>query len=94
AMSPGASYLLTVATATDSSGVPLTETSFPFLAGRITYPSVRIADFNNDGEVSFSDFVLFARAYNSTDPVFDLDGNGSVAFSDFILFASLYGQTI
>ncbi len=48
-------------------------------------------DFDGSGEVDFSDFVMFARAFGTTDPQFDLDGNGSVDFPDFVLFARAFG---
>ncbi len=55
------------------------------------------ADFDGNGQVGFSDFVLFARAFGTAppDPLFesrfDLDGNGQVDFSDFVLFAGVFG---
>ena len=54
------------------------------------------ADFNTDGIVSFSDFVLFASSFGSSRGLesyvagFDLDGDGTVGFSDFILFAKAF----
>ncbi len=49
------------------------------------------ADFNNDGRVNFTDFVLFARAFGSAEAAFDLDGDGRVRFADFVLFARAFG---
>ena len=49
-------------------------------------------DFDDDGEVGFGDFFLFAEAFGGSDPVFDLDGSGSVDFADFFLFAENFGQ--
>ncbi|MCZ6633602.1 MAG: hypothetical protein O7G87_09370 [bacterium] len=52
-----------------------------------------VLDFDEDGEVGFSDFLLFAEAYGSRqeddgfDARFDLDGNGNVGFGDFLIFA-------
>ena len=34
-------------------------------------------DFDDDGEVGFSDFFLFAEAFGGSDPRFDLDGSGT-----------------
>ena len=45
------------------------------------------ADFDGDGEIGFSDFFLFADAFDGTDPRFDLDGSGRVDFADFFLLA-------
>ena len=49
-------------------------------------------DFDDDGEVDFSDFFLFAEAFGGSDPRFDLDGSGEVDFTDFFLFAESFGQ--
>ena len=49
-------------------------------------------DFDDDGEVGFSDFFLFAEAFGGSDPRFDLDGSGEVDFTDFFLFAENFGQ--
>ncbi|MDP6779864.1 MAG: FG-GAP-like repeat-containing protein [Candidatus Latescibacteria bacterium] len=48
------------------------------------------ADFNGDGLINFSDFVLFASAFGGADPAYDLDGDGVVAFGDFVRFASAF----
>ena len=50
------------------------------------------ADFDGNGHVGFADFVIFARAYNSTEAKYDLDGSGLVDFQDFLLFAGFFGQ--
>ena len=52
------------------------------------------ADFDGDGTVGFSDFLLFARAYHTSQARYDLDGSGSVDFDDFLAFAGLYGQKV
>ena len=49
-------------------------------------------DFDGDGEVGFSDFLLFAEAFGGSNPRFDLDGSGKVDFADFFLFAESFGQ--
>ena len=93
---PGTTYTLTSSAASDTSGTPLISShrSLSFSLGGAVYPTARIADFDGDGKVAFSDFVLFARAFGGIAPTFDLDGNGRVAFSDFILFARFYGSTV
>ncbi len=48
-------------------------------------------DFDDSGTVDFSDFVMFARAFGTTDPRFDLDDSGEVDFQDFVLFARAFG---
>lgn len=52
------------------------------------------SDFDNDGEVGFSDFVAFARAFNTDNPTFDLNGNGVVDFPDFLEFAGNFGKSV
>ena len=55
------------------------------------------SDFNGDGEVGFSDFLLFAVAFGTSadldrfDAKFDLDSSGDVGFGDFLLFAGQFG---
>jgi hypothetical protein len=55
-------------------------------------------DFDGDGQVGFSDFLLFAAHFGKTgtefDARYDLDSNGAVAFGDFIIFASKFGSKI
>lgn len=50
------------------------------------------ADFDGNGEVAFTDFLLFAAAFGSPDPQFDLTNDGLVQFDDFLVFASLYAD--
>ncbi len=55
-------------------------------------------DFDGDGRVTFSDFILFAAKYGKTsndiayEAKFDMDGNGRIGFEDFIVFAGTYGS--
>ena len=49
-------------------------------------------DFDDDGEIGFADFFLFAEAFGGSDPRFDLDASGSVDFADFFLLAEHFGQ--
>lgn len=52
------------------------------------------ADFDNDGEIGFSDFVAFAQAFSTDNATFDLDGNGLVDFPDFLEFARNFGKSV
>ena len=90
----GRAYSLTLSTAADTSGVPLApgHTSITFETGQSVFTAAGKADFDSNGRVDFSDFLLFARAFGSTDSRFDLDDNGRVAFSDFLRFALLFGS--
>ena len=59
----------------------------------VVYANPR-ADFNGDGRVDFSDFIAFARAFNTDASTYDLDGNNLVDFSDFIEFARSFGRPL
>lgn len=56
------------------------------------------ADFDNDGVVGFSDFLLFASSFNALDgePAYDarmdLNDDGAIDFSDFVSFSAAYGR--
>jgi hypothetical protein len=56
-------------------------------------------DFDNNGVVGFSDFILFARSFGASqgdasyNAAADLNGDGKIAFGDFIQFAGLFGTT-
>jgi len=55
-----------------------------------------LADFNGDGVVNFSDFIIFASGFGRRQPdleynaLLDLNGDGEIGFSDFLLFASAF----
>ncbi len=57
-------------------------------------------DFDGNGTVGFSDFVLFAEAFGSDkgatgfDARYDLDGDGAIGFPDFVIFASRFGEKV
>ena len=48
------------------------------------------ADFNESGKVDFTDFLLFAVAFGTTDVQFDLNGNGIVDFADLVAFSAAF----
>ncbi|MFT5367701.1 MAG: hypothetical protein ACI8V2_002662 [Candidatus Latescibacterota bacterium] len=58
-----------------------------------------VADFDNDGNVNFNDFLTFADGFGvaplspSHNPRSDLNGDGPVDFHDFLLFASHFGES-
>ena len=64
-----------------------------FLAAQETDP----ADFNGDGAVDFSDFLLFAQGYGKSaghadfNAKLDLDGDGTIDFDDFLRFVTAFG---
>ena len=49
-------------------------------------------DFDNNGVVDFSDFLVFAGAFGTTSATEDLDNSGHVDFSDFLIFAGNFGK--
>ena len=63
------------------------------VTGSITGPRKR-SDFDGSGEIDFTDFLLFAAAFNTTNPTFDLDKSGSVDFPDFLIFVSHFGKSV
>ena len=56
------------------------------------------ADFNGDGTVGISDFLLFAARFGLSqgdagyDVRFDLDGDGTIGISDFLIFVNAFGK--
>lgn len=52
-------------------------------------------DFDGNGEVSFSDFLLLARNFGGPGDYLsgDLDCDGTVRFQDFLVFARNFGRT-
>ena len=50
------------------------------------------ADFDGDGAVGFTDFLLFAEAFGTSDPIYDLDGDGGVGFPDFLQFVIAFRE--
>ena len=82
-------------------GMPLSETTIQALIVIRQAPSqTRSADLDSDGDVDFSDFLLFAAAFGTSEGVpgysaaADLDGDGTVAFSDFLIFANAFGKPV
>ena len=61
-------------------------------------PAATGPDFDNDGQVGFSDFIAFAQVFGLTrtdesfNSRFDLNSDGQIGFGDFIVFAQAFGQ--
>ena len=55
-------------------------------------------DFNGDGRVDLSDFLLFASQFGLSrgdeqyDEKYDLDGDGTIGFGDFLIFGRSFGK--
>lgn len=56
-------------------------------------------DFDENGVVNFTDFLLFVGAFGTRegqekyDAKYDLNGDGQIGFADFLLFTSDFGRT-
>ena len=63
-------------------------------------PSMPTADFDGDGQVGISDFLLFVEVFGTHsgqenfDLKFDLDNNGTIGISDFLIFMDSLGKTV
>lgn len=57
-------------------------------------------DFDGDGQVGFTDFVLFASQFGSTrgdgtyEAKYDLDVDNAIGFSDFVIFTRDFGKKV
>ena len=55
-------------------------------------------DVNDDGQVDFGDFVVFAQKFGTSrgqagyDARCDLDSDGMIGFADFLIFAGAFGK--
>jgi len=57
-----------------------------FLTSVSSFAQLSRSDFDGDGAVGFTDFLLFAEAFGSANAAFDLDSSGTVDFGDFLAF--------
>ena len=63
-----------------------------------TTPTAADADFNGDGVVGVSDFLLFMAKFGTSqgdgeyEAKYDLDGDGQIGVSDFLVFVDFFGQ--
>ena len=61
-------------------------------------PQAPNPDFNGDGRVDLSDFLLFASQFGLSrgdeqyDTKYDLDGDGTIGFGDFLIFGRSFGK--
>lgn len=59
-----------------------------------------IPDFDGDGTIGFSDFLIFGDVYGSSDgdekyeATYDLNGDGEIGFADLLIFAENYGKEV
>ena len=62
--------------------------------------SMTTPDFDGDGAVGFSDFLLFVAQFGFSqddegyEARFDLDGDGVIGFGDFLIFANAFGKAV
>ena len=61
-------------------------------------PPAPTSDFDGDGTVNVSDFLLFANQFGLSrgdagyDARYDLDGDGTIGIGDFLIFGEAFGQ--
>ncbi|MCZ6632112.1 MAG: beta-propeller fold lactonase family protein [bacterium] len=73
--------------------------SRPFVT-QVSAEHVTRSDFDGNGRVDFSDFVLFASRFGASmsdaafEVRFDLDGDNRINFGDFLIFAGVFGQSV
>lgn len=59
----------------------------------VNYFTTCLGDFDADGQIDNTDFVVFSNAYNEfTDLRGDLNGDGQTDNSDFVIFANGYNE--
>ena len=83
----------------EKGGGPLTVADVGINAVVIDVPVASpVADFDGDGVVGISDFLLFATRFGLSrgdagyDARFDLDGDGVIGISDFLIFVDAFGE--
>lgn len=80
---------------------PSINTHIPNLQNRgveVLFDKSSAADFDGDGTVGVSDFLLFAAQFGLSqgdagyDTRFDLDGDGMIGIPDFLIFFNAFGE--
>ena len=86
---------VTLAQSAVSSDVIITTNVISFNANAMTSP-----DFDSDGTVGISDFLLFVEQFGLSrgderyDARYDLDGNGRIGIGDFLIFVDAFGKKV
>ena len=68
--------------------------------GQATANTTASADFDGNGVVEVTDFLLFVEAFGSRqghekyEAKYDLDGNGVIGIPDFLIFVDHFGKTV
>jgi hypothetical protein len=89
--------LIPVSTSTSGSGFDIGYTVLN--SSSITTTSDLVGDFNADGSVAFSDFLVFAASFGKGPGdsahvrEHDLNADGDIGFGDFLVFASHFGES-
>ena len=79
-------------------GVQVGEDAFALSEAYFGQPSVPSSDFDGNGIVGISDFLLFTEVFGSRagqaeyDEKYDLDGDGEIGIPDFLIFMESFGE--
>jgi hypothetical protein len=68
--------------------------SIAVAATGVVIPPDPRADLDTSGTVDFSDFLIFAGVFGTTDTIGDINANGVVDFGDFLILAQSFGKPI
>ena len=91
---------VTLAESAASSDVVTTTDIISFNANVASSPAASSSDFDGDGMVGTTDFLLFAYHYGSSlgdgtyQAKYDLDGNGVIGLSDVLIFVDNFGSQV
>ncbi len=91
---------VTLAESAASSDVVTTTDVISFNANVASSPAASSSDFDGDGMVGTTDFLLFAYHYGSSlgdgtyQAKYDLDGNGVIGLSDVLIFVDNFGSQV
>ena len=94
------SYRLTFPTLKDAAAansMQIAEVEFLGEAAEVDTPdAVTVGDFDGDGSVGFSDFLVLSASFgNAATPAEgDIDGDGSVGFTDFLVLSDNFGKSV
>ena len=66
----------------------------PAQARRAEDVTIEDVDFDGNGAITLTDFLLFGKAYLTGNFFYDLDGSSVVDFPDFVIFSGFFGKKV